>query len=292
MTNGNTMKILELINKGAEVLSQNLSDINYRFESELLLSFVLKKERVWLLLHKNENINENLSDLFFSLIKRRAQGEPYSYITGTKEFMSLEFSVYPGVLIPRPDTETLVCHIIDVFKDKEAKILDLCTGSGAIGISLAKYIAKSEVTCVDISDVCIKTTEENAAKNGVKDKITIKKADVLKGIATDSKYDCIVSNPPYIKTSDMKTLMRDVKDYEPHLALDGGNDGLIFHRKISEMAQNILSPFGILCFEVGHDQAEDVKSIMMQNGFTDICFIKDLAGINRVVSGKLSLHKE
>lgn len=290
MTSGNTMKILELINKGAEVLSQNLSDINYRFESELLLSFVLKKERVWLLLHQNDNINENLSDLFFSLIKRRAQGEPYSYITGTKEFMSLEFSVYPGILIPRPDTETLVCHVIDTFKNEKVKILDLCTGSGAIGISLAKYIDKSEVTCVDISDVCIKTAEENAVKNGVKDKITIKKADVLKGIATDSKYDCIVSNPPYIKTSDMKALMRDVKDYEPHLALDGGDDGLIFYRKISETAKKILSPFGMLCFEVGHDQAEDVKNIMIENSFADICFIKDLAGINRVVSGKLSLH--
>ena len=282
------MKINELLNKGAEVLSENLTDINPRFESELLLSFVLKKERIFLAVHRNDEVNEENSAIFFDFIDRRKNGEPVSYITGTKEFMSLDFYVSEGVLIPRPDTETLCTHIIDNFKGSGYRMLDLCTGSGAIAVSLAKYIKDTLVDAVDISDICIETAKKNAIKNGVSDFINVIKADVLAGFKTDAKYDCIVSNPPYIKSEVIPTLMKDVRDFEPLSALDGGNDGLIFYEKISNFAPSLLKENGMLSFEVGHDQAEEVKEIMIRNGFKDICFVKDLAGVNRVVSGRFS----
>ena len=143
------------------------------------------------------------------------------------------------------------------------------------------------MTAVDISDVCISTAEKNAEKNGVIDRVSVIKADVLGDFDTNVKFDCIVSNPPYIKTDVVPELMKDVKDFEPTLALDGGSDGLVFYRRISELAKSILNPNGSLFFEVGHDQAEDVKEIMLHNGFCDVMLEKDLAGINRVVWAKV-----
>ena len=289
MTNGNNMNILDAISKGIKLLSESLSDINPRFESELLLSYAIKKERIWLLLHGSDKLSEDDCNRFLGLVKRRADGEPFSYITGTKEFMSLDFKVKEDVLIPRPDTETLVSHIIETFKNKNALILDLCTGSGAIAVSIAKYLEDSFITAVDISDVCIETAKENAETNGVADRVDIVKKDILTGFSTDKQFDCIVSNPPYIKTEDIKTLMKDVKDFEPTLALDGGNDGLIFYRKISTLAKKLLKKDGMLTFEIGHNQAEDVYDIMKNEGFSEIDFVKDLAGINRVIYGKYIL---
>ena len=289
MTNGNNMNILDAISKGIKLLSESLSDINPRFESELLLSYAIKKERIWLLLHGSDKLSEDDCNRFLGLIKRRADGEPFSYITGTKEFMSLDFKVKEGVLIPRPDTETLVSHIIETFKNKNALILDLCTGSGAIAVSIAKYLEDSFITAVDISDVCIETAKENAETNGVADRVDIVKKDILTGFSTDKQFDCIVSNPPYIKTEDIKTLMKDVKDFEPTLALDGGNDGLIFYRKISTLAKKLLKKDGMLTFEIGHNQAQDVYNIMKNESFSEIDFVKDLAGINRVIYGKYIL---
>lgn len=280
------MKILDLINKGQETLIQKLEDVNFRFESELILSHVLKKDRVWLLTHQNDNVDGNEERLYFSLINRRADGEPFGYITGTKEFMSLVFSVCPGVLIPRPDTETLVCKVIDIFKGKSAKFLDLCTGSGAIAVSIAKYIENASVTAVDISDICIDIATKNTQNNEVAKKVRLIKKDVLADFDLGEKFDCLVSNPPYIKTSTLPSLMKDVKDYEPTLALDGGEDGLLFYRAICSIAKKHLEENGYLFFEVGFDQAEDVKKLMEENNFSQIEFIKDLSGINRVVYGK------
>lgn len=281
------MKIFELLNKGADVLSKSLPDINGRFESELLLSFVLKKERIYLAIHRDEAVSQENTDLFFSCIERRAKAEPVSYITGTKEFMSLPFFVRQGVLIPRPDTETLCCHIIDEFKGEGFTMLDLCTGSGAIAVSLAKYIKNTVVDAVDISDICIDTAKKNAENNGVSEYINVIRADILNGFTADKKYDCIVSNPPYIKSDVISALMKDVKDFEPSLALDGGHDGLIFYEKISAFAPDMLKENGMLAFEIGHDQADAVKDILIKNNFKDICFTKDLAGIKRVISGRL-----
>ena len=283
------MNISELIIKGAKLLSQNLEDINPRFESELLLSFVLKKERIYLLIHNNEEVAQNDEEAFLSLVKRRALGEPFAYITGTKEFMSLEFNVRPGVLIPRPDTETLVNHVIESLKGTPSPhILDLCTGSGAIAVSLAKYIKDASVTAIDISDICVKTTRENAKKNGT-EKVCVLKTDILSHpLGSTLKFDCVVSNPPYIKTDVLPSLMKDVKDYEPQLALDGGKDGLVFYKKITSDAKELLKPGGLLAFEIGHDQAEDVFNIMEAEGFENISFQYDLAGIRRVISGSIN----
>lgn len=284
MLRGRIMNISDLIKKGAEFLSEHLADVNCRFESELLLSFVLKKERIYLLVHNNETIDKKTADIFLSYIKRRAKGEPYAYITGTKEFMSLEFSVCPGVLIPRPDTETLVNHVIcSQGANTSPNILDICTGSGAIAVSLAKYIKDACVTAIDISDICIEKARENAEKNGVADRVNIIKKDVLSSFCYEEKFDCIVSNPPYIKSDTLPSLMKDVKDFEPLLALDGGDDGLIFYRKISSDAKKLLKEGGLLAFEIGHDQAKEVSCILEKEGFKNIGFKKDLAGIDRVV---------
>ena len=280
------MKIAELLKQGAEILSKNLENINAMFESELLLSFVLEKERIYLAVNRHENIDDETADLFFSYILRRAASEPISYITGEKEFMSLKFCVCPKVLIPRPDTETLCCHIIDEFSGEGYNMLDLCTGSGAICVSLAKYIKNTFVDAVDISDICIKTAKKNAEENGVSNFVNVIKADILNGFKTSKRYDCIVSNPPYIKSEDISYLMKDVREFEPVLALDGGDDGLKFYEKISEIAPPMLNQNGMLAFEVGHNQSETVKNIMMKNGFSDIKIIKDLSGVNRVVSGR------
>lgn len=281
------MKIFELLKKGTEILSKNLPEINSRFESELLLAFVLKKERIYLAINLSENISDDASNLFLSYIARRANCEPISYITGTKEFMSLNFCVMPGVLIPRPDTETLCLHVIDEFKGEGFNMLDLCTGSGAICVSLAKYIKNTFVDALDISDVCVNATKINAENNGVSEFINVIQADVLKGFKTSKKYDCIVSNPPYIKSEAIPHLMKDVRDFEPVSALDGGDNGLIFYEKISSTAPSMLKDNGMLAFEVGHDQSEKVKNIMIRNGFKKIKLIKDLAGIDRVVSGRI-----
>ncbi len=289
MTSGKNMQVIDAINKGAKLLADSLFDVNYRFESELLLAHTLKKERIWLILHQSEVLDESDAETFFNQIKKRAKGMPFSYITGTKEFMSLDFKVMQGVLIPRPDTETLVCHIIDSYKGKSVQILDLCTGSGAIAVSLAKYLEDSFITAVDISDVCYDTAKENAEKNGVKDRVNVIKKDVLADFSIDKKFDCIVSNPPYIKSADISSLMKDVRDFEPALALDGGDDGLIFYRKITTLSKHLLKDGGMLCFEIGHNQAQDVFDIMQNCGFSEIAFIKDLAGINRVIYGKYIL---
>jgi len=198
--------------------------------------------------------------------------------------MSLEFDVEEGILIPRPDTEILVEEIINLYKDKSSKILDLCTGSGAIAVSLAHYLKNTSLTAVDKYDICLEITKKNAIKHNVDKRINIIKKDVLKPLSIDDDFDCIVSNPPYIKSDVLTTLPVDVRDYEPIYALDGGNDGLIFYKKITDFAKSKLKPGGILAYEIGYDQAESVKDLIKRtNSFEEIKIINDLSGLNRVI---------
>ena len=257
-----------------------------RLDSEVLLSSLLKKDRLYLLMQRKEEIDEKTEAAFRELLTRREKNEPVAYLVGSREFMSLDFCVSPGVLIPRPDTETLVEFVIEsLLKEENPQVLDLCTGSGAIAVSLAHHLPKSRLTAIDISDLCVKTAAENAEKNGVADRVTVLQADVF-AYETDNAYDCVVSNPPYIPSAVVPTLEKDVKDYEPHLALDGGEDGYIFYRYLAQKGHAFLKPGGMIVLEVGHNQAETVAAFFKKTREYKIVGIrKDLAGISRVVYG-------
>ena len=202
--------------------------------------------------------------------------------------MGLDFFVKEGVLIPRPDTETLVEEIIELCKNKseQINILDIGTGSGSITVSLAKYIENSKVMSFDISDIPLEVGKINAINNEVDNKIEFVKSDVFSAIKDiEKQFDVIVSNPPYIPKKDIETLHTQVKDYEPYNALEGGEDGLDFYRQITKESIDYLKQGGILAYEVGHDQAEDVSEIMKSYGYTKIYKKKDIQGIDRVVIG-------
>ena len=234
----------------------------------------------------NKELTNEQEEKFLSMINDRLNGRPIAYIVEHREFMGLDFYVKEGVLIPRPDTETLVEEIIDLCKDKEVNILDIGTGSGAITVSLAKYLSNANLTSFDIADIPLEIGKKNAIKNGVEEKVKFVKSDLFSAIKDkDVKFDVIVSNPPYIRKSDMNTLHTQVKDYEPYNALEGGVDGLDFYRNITKHSNLYLNKGGILAYEVGHDQAQDVAMIMKNNGYTNIYTKKDIQGIDRVVIG-------
>ena len=259
-----------------------------RLDAEVLLAHVLKKDRLFLLMHRDDPVAEDFCSTFLSLINRRAAHVPVAYLTGHKEFMSLDFSVEPGILIPRPDTETVTELVIDELKNSHnPTILELCCGSGAISVSLAHYLPTATVTAYDISPLCVNAARQNARQNGVSDRVYVEEKDILEPFSVPSSFDCVVSNPPYIPTDVLASLDSDVRDYEPHLALDGGDDGLHFYRHIAEIAAPLLTSNGLLALEVGHDQADAVANIIKSTGvFSSVVLTDDLAGIHRVVSAR------
>lgn len=283
MTDGKKTVALALLDAFATLKTNDTIDTP-RLDAEILLCYVLNCERIDLVINKDTVLDENSVRVFNDYINRRVKNEPISYITEKKEFMSLNFYVTDGILIPRPDTEILVEEIIKIYKDKDAKILDLCTGSGAIAVSLAHYLNNATLTAVDKFDICIKTASKNAIINNVADRVNVVKKDVLEPFDVDGDFDCIVSNPPYIKTDVLSTLSKDVKDFEPMYALDGGNDGLIFYRKITDFALKKLKSGGILAFEIGFDQGLEVQNIIKDtHSFKEIKLLKDLADLDRVI---------
>lgn len=257
-----------------------------RLDVETLLQKVLGVDRLYILLNLERVLSEDEEQLFNKFINERLNNRPIAYIVGNREFMGLDFFVKEGVLIPRPDTEVLVEEVIKLAKKKDAKnILDIGTGSGAITVSLAKYLENVKVTSVDISDIALEIGKRNAISNEVDDRINFVKSDLFTNIDKETKFDIIVSNPPYIKREVIDTLDKQVKDYEPYNALEGGVDGLDFYRAITKQAKEYLKKGGILAYEVGHDQSEDVSKLMEMDGYTNIYTLKDLQQIDRVVIG-------
>ena len=257
-----------------------------RLDVETLLQIVLGVDRLCIILNLERVLSEDEEQLFNKFINERLNNRPIAYIVGNREFMGLDFFVKEGVLIPRPDTEVLVEEVIELAKKKGAKnILDIGTGSGAITVSLAKYLENVKVTSVDISDIALEIGKRNAISNEVDDRINFVKSDLFTNIDKETKFDIIVSNPPYIKREVIDTLDKQVKDYEPYNALEGGVDGLDFYRAITKQAKNYLKKGGILAYEVGHDQSEDVSKLMEMDGYTNIYTLKDLQQIDRVVIG-------
>lgn len=281
------MTIRDIIIKYSKEL-EKISDTP-RLDVEIFLQKALGDvDRIYIHLNLNKELTKEQYDEFLGYINDRINGRPVAYIVGNREFMGLDFFVKEGVLIPRPDTETLVEEIIELCKNKneEINIIDIGTGSGAITVSLAKYIENSKITSLDISDIPLEVGKINAVNNGVGDRIEFLKSDVFTAIKnTEKKFDIIVSNPPYIPKKDIETLHTQVKDYEPYNALEGGEDGLDFYRQITEESVQYLKQGGILAYEVGHDQAEDVSKIMKHHGYDKIYTKKDIQGIDRVVIG-------
>lgn len=253
-------------------------DENGEFEARELFMYVSGMSLTEVTLKRDSEVSAETEEKVRELIKRRLSGEPLQYITGTAEFMGLEFEVNPYTLIPRQDTETLVESVIKLAKDG-AKILDIGTGSGCIGISLAKYIKGAEVTLADISEGALKNAKKNAELNNVK--VRCVRLDILNEIP-EGKFDIIVSNPPYIETDIIKGLSKDVRDYEPLSALDGGADGLVFYRRITEIAPELLNGGGILAYEIGYNQGESAANIV-RDKFGNAQVIKDLCSNDRVI---------
>jgi release factor glutamine methyltransferase len=280
------MTIREIFNTYMEELS-HISDTP-KLDIEILLSKALGDvDRLYIHLNLHKELTKEQLDSFNKMIQDRLKGRPIAYIVNNREFMGLDFYVEEGVLIPRPDTEPLVEEVIELVKGKEnLKIVDIGTGSGAITVSLAKYIKDCQVYSLDISDKALSIGLKNAISNEVEDKINFIKSNIFSGIEDKGlELDVIVSNPPYIRRADIETLHTQVKDYEPYIALEGGEDGLNFYRDITRESVKYLKDKGILAFEVGHDQAEDVSEILKHNGYTNIYTKKDLQGIDRVVIG-------
>lgn len=273
------MVISQLVRETAKHLSENPL-----FEAEQMVMAVCNLDRTELVLKGRNDVSEEEKEKVNDMVLRRLKGEPLQYIIGECEFMSLKFYTERGVLIPRSDTETLVEKILDFTdENKEYKVLDICTGTGCIGISIANYRKKAEVKLLDISDIAINLAKRNIILNNVNDRVFAEKEDILKDYPKE-KYDIIVSNPPYIESDVIDTLQVEVKDYEPHLALDGGKDGLIFYRRIADIAPKMLNVGGILAFEIGYNQGSKVLELMEKN-FYNIQIIKDLCGNDRVVIG-------
>lgn len=261
-----------------------------------LLEFVTGISRTMYYVKMQDEILSEQEKQYREFIETRASHIPLQHITGVQEFMGLEFIVNEHVLVPRQDTEVLVESVLEVL-EPGMKVLDMCTGSGCILISLMKLYGTSqaettgEVTedekmlCgvgVDISDEALKVAKANGEKIGVKAEFI--QSDLFENVR--GEYDVIVSNPPYIRTAVIEELKEEVKCHDPFIALDGKEDGLYFYRKIVEKSLEYLSDGGRLLFEIGHDQGEEVKKLMEQAGFTGVTVKKDLAGLDRVVLGK------
>ena len=252
-------------------------------EARVLIKHILNKDNIYLISNSNKNLTTDEEMLLNESLKKIENGYPLQYITNNQEFMSLEFEVNENVLIPQPDTEVLVekaIYEITANSNKknlqDVKVLDLCTGSGAIAISLKHFIPEIKVYASDISEKALDIAKKNAFTNKVD--ITFIKSNMFENII--EKFDFIVSNPPYIKSDDIIQLPKDVQQ-EPHIALDGGEDGLEFYRIISQEAKKCLNNKGLILMEIGYNQAEDIKKI-----FDKVKIYKDYANNNRVAIWK------
>lgn len=257
-----------------------------KLDSLYLLEEVTGHDRMWFLLNGNDEMPEAELTKYNEYIELRAARIPLQHITGKQEFMGLEFRVSKDVLVPRQDTEILVEAAGKYVQG--LKVLDMCTGSGCIAISLKKLYAPDKVTAVDISEAALGIARHNAMVNQTD--IEFVQGNLFENVSIqESRFDVIVSNPPYIPTKVIEGLEEEVKSHEPMLALDGYEDGLYFYREIIKAAPGYLKKGGRLMFEIGHDQAEAVSGLLEAEGFTDISVLKDYAGLDRVVYAVLCI---
>ena len=280
------MNINSVIRNGSKILSKN-SILSAELDSEILMAKTIKKDRNFILLNSDNILNKNDINYFFDLIEKRSLGNPISYLINKKFFWNSEFFITNDVLIPRPDTELVIEKVLNLTKQKnKVNILDIGVGSGCILLSILNERKNFNGTGIDISKKCLKITKINADKLKVSNRIKLFKSDVDK--FNLGKYDLIVSNPPYIKTLKIKYLERDVAEFEPKLALNGGLDGLSEIRKVIKKSSELIKKNGKFVLEIGFDQKNKVINLLKKEGFYINSTHKDLANNDRcIVSTKI-----
>lgn len=275
------MKYREAMQEGEKIL-QEAGIVDAKNDAWLLLAMVCKVDHTYYYMHMEEELMSEQQDEYRVVIRKRAEHVPLQYITGEQEFMGLPFKVNSNVLIPRQDTETLVEEALKVIRPG-MKVLDMCTGSGCILISILKNVLNVEGVGCDISKQALIVAKENAKLNNVV--ATFERSDLFDHVT--ETFDVIVSNPPYIRTEEIATLMPEVCQFEPVGALDGKEDGLFFYRKMIAEGSKYLNPNGVILFEIGYDQGQDVSLMLKEVGYKDVQIVKDLAQNDRVVIGRL-----
>jgi release factor glutamine methyltransferase len=264
--------------------------------AELLLMHVLQRDRTWLYAHPEFELSPEDAAAYAHLIERRSEGVPTQYLTGRQEFWGLEFQVGPGVLIPRPETEhtiELALERLGARRAEPLRIVDVGTGSGCIAIALARELPRAEIVATDISAAALDYAQRNAARHGVSKRIQFLRADLLEAAMealgrAESRFDLIVSNPPYVGRNDAGSLPREVREHEPAEALFAGDDGLQIYPALIDEAARKLAPSGIVVLEIGYNGAQYVGSLLSASQWTDLRVTRDLAGIERVISARLS----
>lgn len=275
------MTYREALKLGEKVL-ETASIVEAKLDAWLLLEMVCKIDRSFYYLHMEDDLLEEQVSEYEIALKKRAEHVPLQYIVGETEFMGLKFKVNSSVLIPRQDTETLVEEALKVITPG-MRVLDLCTGSGCIIVSILHNVADVEGYAIDISKQALNVAKENAKLNGVA--VNFERSDLFDNVT--GTFDVIVSNPPYIPSLEVVKLMPEVGSFEPLEALDGKEDGLYFYRRIIASCKEYLKPEGRILFEIGYDQGEAVRTMLLEAGFKEVRVIKDLAHNDRVVTGML-----
>lgn len=269
-----------LYERGCQIL-QKAKIENAPYDARILLEWVLGFNHADFILEASKEVNTKKEEQYIKYIEKRSTHYPLQYIMKRSFFMDFEFFVDEGVLIPRQDTEILIETILEKETDVSQDVLDVCTGSGCIALSLKKYLPKSNITAVDISKTALDIANINKERLDVN--VTFLESDLFENIK--GQFDIIVSNPPYIKTKEIMSLMDEVKTFEPMLALDGMEDGLFFYHKLLQEGRSYLKKGGRIYFEIGCDQGKAVSSLFLKYGYKNIKIRKDLAGLDRVVYG-------
>ena len=287
------MEIKKLLQMGVDKLGER-EYLNPTLDALLILCYLLNVDKSYLYTHGDRVVSEEIVDKFLYLIEKRKTGYPLSYLLKEKEFYDLSFYIEEGVLVPRPDTEILVDWVIntavEVYGNQPINIVDLGTGSGCIGITLAYHLKDAVIYAVDLDEKALKVTEKNILRHNLNDRVVLCKGDMLeaiKALQLEEKVDIIVSNPPYIPSEDIEELQVEVRGYEPRKALDGGIDGLDFYRRIIPESKIYLKSGGILAFEIGYEQGNSVRELLVEEGFSSVEVLVDLQGLDRVVVGIL-----
>lgn len=280
------MTIAEAISYGTAILKEN-EVIEPRRESALLLSLATQRDRAYLIAYPEKTLHPQDADTFRQFVARRATHEPFQYISGRQEFYGLDFEVTPDVLIPRPETETLVEEAIEELRDKdEPRFCEIGVGSGCISVAILHLVEHAQAVAADISEKALAVARRNAGKHGVADRLQLHISDVFYSLELQ-QFDLVVSNPPYVPSRDIDTLQPEVRDFEPHSSLTDGANGLSIIKRLADQSPRYLKPHAALIIEIGFNQGRDVAEMFDEAVWKSVEMMPDLQGIPRIVLARL-----